>query len=435
MGARASPRHALRLIVAEPLMDRRRFTATAAALALSLVAGTAAADWRVTWTASPQPLWRGDFPLPTNVPERFWQQTLRQRMRVAVGGRRVRVVLSNEYGAQPLLIGAAHLARAAQQSQIVAGSDRVLTFGGQRAATIAPGAVLLSDPLELDVAALDTLAVSLYLPQPTPPATFHWDARQTAYVGAGDQSAATILKADSTLQARVFVRDIVVDAEAGTRTVVAFGDSITDGNASTPDADHRWPDFLAARLAADNIAVLNAGISGARLLHDRMGVNALARFDRDVLAQPGLTTVIVLMGINDIAWPGHVFAPDEAAPTADALIAAYRQLIARAQLRGVRIVGATLTPFEGALQDTPLAGYYRADREPIRQAVNRWIRDSGEFDAVVDFDALLRDPRHPARMLPAYDSGDHLHPGDAGYRAMADALDAQRLFGAAAATP
>jgi lysophospholipase L1-like esterase len=413
---------------------RRRPAAFAAVLALVFTA-SATADWRVVWTASPQPLWSGEFPLSTNVPDHFWRQTLRQSMRVALGGQRVRVVLSNEYGTRALRIGAAHLARAGRDGAVVPGSDRLLCFNGQRVATIPPGAILLSDPVELDVAALETLSVSLYLPEPAVPSTFHWDARQTAYVGAGDQTASVTMKSDSRLQARAFVRDLLVENDAQPRTVVAFGDSITDGNASTPDADHRWPDFLAERLAPQNIVVLNAGISGARLLQSRMGVNALARFDRDVLAQPGLTTVIVLMGINDIAWPGHVFAPDEAAPTADALIAAYRQLIARAHLRGVRIVGATLTPFEGALQDTPLAGYYRADREPIRQAVNRWIRDSGEFDAVVDFDALLRDPRHRARMLPAFDSGDHLHPGDAGYRAMADALDPQRLFGAAATAP
>ncbi|WP_084197585.1 SGNH/GDSL hydrolase family protein [Solimonas soli] len=413
---------------------RRRPAAFAAVLALAF-ASSAIADWRVVWTASPQPLWSGEFPLSTQVPDHFWRQTLRQSMRVALGGRRVRVMLSNEYGAQALRIGAAHLARAGRDGSVAAGSDRVLRFDGAHAATVPPGAILLSDPLELDVNALETLSVSLYLPEPTPPSTFHWDARQTAYVGAGDQTAAPAMQVDARLQARAFVRDILVDGGTRPRTVVAFGDSITDGNASTPDLDHRWPDFLAARLAPQNVVVLNAGISGARLLKTRMGDSALARFERDVLAQPGLASVIVLMGINDIAWPGHAFAPQEAPPRVADLIGAYRQLIARAHLRGVRVVGATLTPFEGALQGTPLEGYYRPERDALREAVNRWVRDSGEFDAVVDFDALLRDPQHPSRLRAGFDSGDHLHPGDAGYRAMADALDAATLFGATLSAP
>ncbi|MGQ4582796.1 GDSL-type esterase/lipase family protein [Lysobacter sp. F60174L2] len=195
------------------------------------------------------------------------------------------------------------------------------------------------------------------------------------------------------------------------------------------DADTRWPDFLAERLVDDDIAVLNAGISGGRLLRDKMGSNALARFERDVLAQPGIAAVIVLIGINDISWNAMVFAPHDDPVAATEVIAGYRQLIARARLHGVRIVGATLLPFGGALQDTPMAGYFSAEKEQVRQAVNRWIRDSGEFDAVVDFDAVMRDPARPSRLLPAYDSGDHLHPGDAGNQAMAEAIDIDALLG------
>lgn len=227
----------------------------------------------------------------------------------------------------------------------------------------------------------------------------------------------------------MFLSAIQVEAAPHVRTVVALGDSITDGNMATVDANRRWPDVLAERLAGRGVAVLNAGISGGRVLRDRMGVNALARFERDVLAQPGVAAVIVLMGINDIAWHGTPLAPDEAPTGAEALIAGYRQLIARARARGVRIVGATLTPFERALADTPMRGYYSADKERVRQQVNAWIRDGCEFDAVVDFDTVLRDPHYPTRMRPAYDSGDHLHPGDAGYRAMAESIDLRALLG------
>ncbi|WP_342317099.1 SGNH/GDSL hydrolase family protein [Lysobacter sp. FW306-1B-D06B] len=380
--------------------------------------------WIPTWTTSPQPRWDGDFALPTNLPFQFWNQTAR----VSLGGKRVRVLLSNEYGTAPLVIGAAHVAKAGKDATIVAGSDRALTFGGKSSVTIPAGAPMLSDPVELDVAPLTEVSISLHLPEPTAPATFHWDARQTAYVGAGDQTAAVKFKHDTTLTTRVFVSAVLTEPTPGARTVVAIGDSITDGNMATMDANTRWPDALAQRLAPRNVAVANAGISGARLLRDRMGLNALARFDRDVLAQPGVSSVIVLLGINDIGWHGTPLGPDEPIASADELIAGYRQLIARAHAHGVRIVGGTLTPFEGALQDTPMRGYFSLDKERVRQAVNAWIRDSGEFDAVVDFDAITRDPANPRRFLPAYDSGDHLHPGDAGYRAMAQAIDLDALL-------
>ena len=385
--------------------------------------------WINTWIASPEARWNGDFPLPTNLPHQLWDQTVRQVARVSIGGSRVRILLSNAYGTHPLKIGSADIALSRKDASIVPGSDRVLTFGGKTSVVIPPGAPMLSDPVDLDVAALSHLAVSLYLPDPTAPASFHWDARQTAYVGAGNQTAATSLKVDSTLTTRVFLAAIQVEAAPGTRTVVALGDSITDGDGATMDADARWPDFLAQRLAPRDVAVLNAGISGGRMLRDKMGVNALARFQRDVLAQPGICAVIVLMGINDIAWKDTPLALSDESTTAQDLIAGYQQLIARAHARGVRIIGATLTPFEGALEDTPMRGYYGAGTERIRQQVNDWIRHSGAFDAVIDFDAILRDPAHPTRLLPAYDSGDHLHPGDVGNRIMAEAIDLHALLG------
>lgn len=387
------------------------------------------ARWVATWTASPEPRWDGDFALPLNLPSSLWHQTVRQSARVSVGGERVRVMLTNEYGTRPLVIGAAHIALAGAGAAIAAGSDRTLTFNGKPSVTIPPGAPMLSDPVDLKVAALGDVSVSLYLPEPTAPASFHWDARQTTYVVAGDQVSAQTIRPDTTLTSRVFLRSILVADAASTRAVVTLGDSITDGNGSSMDANTRWPDFLAKRFAGQHVAVLNAGISGARVLRDGMGENALARFERDALSQPGVSSVIVMMGINDISWFGTPLGPKDDVPPAEALIAGYQQLIARAHLHGVRIIGATLTPFEGALEDTPMKGYYNADKERVRQAVNRWIREGGAFDAVVDFDAALRDPARPQRFLPAYDSGDHLHPGDAGYKVMADTVDLREVFG------
>lgn len=404
----------------------------AAALALSLLAPAYAAEpthWVGSWTASPQATWGAGFVLPNNAPDRLRDQTVRQVARISVGGARVRIALSNAYGREPVVIGAARIARSLGGSRIDAGSDRALTFGGRGEVTLLPGAPVLSDPVELSAPALAELAVSLYLPQDTALRSFHWEGGQDAYLARGDRSAQAALERADTLSSRPYLSGIYVESERPLRSVVAFGDSITDGAASTPNRNHRWPDFLAQRLASRDIAVLNAGISGAQVLNDGMGVNALARFERDVLAQRP-DSVVLLMGINDIGWPGSSFEPAREAMSAQRLIGGYRQLIARARQAGVRIVGATLTPFERALPDAPVKHYFNPQKERVRQQVNAWIRDSGEFDAVADFDALLRDPAHPARMQAVFDSGDRLHPGDAGYRAMADSLDEAVLFGA-----
>ncbi|NKF22050.1 SGNH/GDSL hydrolase family protein [Solimonas marina] len=382
--------------------------------------------WITSWTASPQPLWQGDFPLPTGLPFNFLGQTLRQSLRLSVGGGRLRIALSNEYGRQPLHIGGASVGLTHDGHSIVPGTLRALHFGSDAQAVIPPGAPLLSDPIELEVPPLATLAVSLYLPRATAPSTFHWDARRTTHVGEGDQSVRADFDTASTLSAWLFIRDVQVETSIATRTIVAIGDSTTDGNGASIDQDRRWTDALAEQLQAPAWAVLNAGISGGRLLRDRMGVNALARYDRDVLAQPNLTAIVVLLGINDITWPGHPFAPDEATPTLAALSAGLLQLIERGRMRGAHVIGATLTPFEGALPDTPFDRYYRPQGDALRRALNDWIRTSGAFDAVVDFDAALLDPQCPTRLYPPYDSGDHLHPGDAGNRRMAE-LVAERL--------
>lgn len=390
-----------------------------------------AAVWTPSWTASPQPIWSNDFVLPLGLPAALSDQTVRQTIRASVGGSRVRIVLSNEYGAQALQIGAARIAPAGEVAGVTGGPGKVLTFGGQQSVTVSASAVVMSDPVEMAVAPLSRLSVSLYFPQTTALTTIHWDGLQPAQIAAGNAVNANTLKADSTVNSRLFLSAVLVEATPGTRTVVAFGDSITDGAASTPGTDQRWPDFLARRLAAQKVAVINAGISGGRVLKNHMGMNALARFDRDVLGQPGIASVVLLMGINDISWPGSTLEPKAPTTQADALIAGYRQLIARARSRGVRIVGATLTPFEGALTmpGSPIANYYSPAKDAVRQRINAWIRGSGEFDAVLDFDAVARDPQNPLRILPAYDSGDHLHLGDAGNKAVAESIDLKLLMG------
>jgi lysophospholipase L1-like esterase len=410
---------------------------TAAILVLSLGVGAAAPStqaaesapaqsWLASWTASPQPVWGADFPFPTNVPPELRDQTVRQVARISLGGQRVRIVLSNAYGRQPLAIGSATVALSGSDAAIVSDSLRSVTFGGQVSATIPPGAPLVSDPVELPVSALSRLTVSLYLPNATPITTFHWDGRQTAWIVPGDRTTAPNLDtAQDTAQsttARLLLSGIEVEAARSTQTVAVIGDSITDGATASLDANTRWPDFLAGRLAPHGVAVVNAGISGARLLSDGMGVNALARLDRDVLDQPGVRSVVVLLGINDISWPGTVFEPNGTRPTLDAMIAGYRQLVDRARSRGVRVIGATLTPFEGALPGTPLDNYYQVDKDALRRQLNAWIRESGAFDAVIDFDAVARDTSHPARLNPRFDSGDRLHPGDAGNHAMSETI-------------
>lgn len=414
-----------------------RMHACALLLCLGAPAGAAAppTHWVSSWFASPQPIWGSDFVLPTGLPDSLDHQTVRETVRLSAGGGRIRLVFSNRYGLEPLALGEVRVALTAPDGQALPGGSRVVHFGGLASATVAAGAPLVSDPVDLAPAAFARLTVSSFLPRPTPLRTFHWGAQQTVAIGRGNLTAATVMPAPQHLPGRLFLSAVLAEAPRTTRTVVAFGDSITDGNGSTPGLDRRWPDLLAQRFGDGGVAVANAGISGARLLGDRMGVNALARFEQDVLSQPGVAAVVVLIGTNDIGWPGSPFAPSERAATAAGLIAGYRQLVAAAHARNVRVVGATLPPFKGALQGTPFEGHYSAAKERLRQEVNAWIRSGGAFDAVADFDLLLRDPADPARMLPAYDSGDHLHPGDAGYKAMAGLVSLEMLFGDASASP
>jgi lysophospholipase L1-like esterase len=345
-------------------------------------------------------------------------QTLRQIVRTSVGGNRVRVVLSNVFGTLPIAIGAADIAPRSGDAGVAVTSVKPITFDGSPIATVLAGAVLVSDPIDMTVAPLSDLVVDLYLPGELgigpSPVTTHNGASQTNYLSqAGDHTGAPALPMATRTGAWFLLARVEVTAPANAAAVVAFGDSITDGARSTVDTNNRWPDHLARRLAAAGrpVAVLNAGISGNRVLSDGAGVSALARFDKDVLLQTGVTHVVVMEGINDIG-----LARNNPSPSAADIIAGHKQLIERARARGLKVYGATLTPFEGA-------AYYSPEGEAKRQAVNEWIRTGKAYDAVIDFDAVTRDPAAPTKFLPAYDSGDHLHPGDGGYKAMGDAVD------------
>jgi len=338
----------------------------------------------------------------------------------SIGGRRVRIELSNAFGSAPLVIGAAHIALRDRDMAIIWQSDRALQFGGRPSCWIPPGATEISDPVNLNVRAGSDLAVSIYLPETATTDTMHAVGLHTTYISKeGDSTFAPILPTASTTQSFYFLTNVDVLAPADSAAVVAFGDSITDGAVSTPNTDRSWPSFLARRLAAAggaNIAVLNQGISGNRLLRDGAGVSALARFDRDVLVQPGVKWLMILEGINDIGLGLRSGAPESDAVRSDDLIGALKQLIERAHEHGIKVIGGTLTPFEGA-------AYYSEAGEGVREAVNQWIRSGGAFDAVVDFDAATRDPEHPKQFRAGFNDGDHLHPNDAGYQAMADAID------------
>jgi lysophospholipase L1-like esterase len=353
----------------------------------------------------------------------FTDQTVRQITHVSIAGKQVRVRLSNAYGTAPLNIGAVHIALQSVAASIAAGSDRALLFNGNGSVTIPAGGLALSDPVDFDVAAFANLAVSVYFPSATGPSTWHQLGVQTAYISTtGDFTASAEMPDGTSVTSRFVLASVEVAVASKIDAVVTFGDSITDGYGSTVDANHRWPDFLSQRLNANNgsngTAVLNQGISGNRLLHDIFGPDASARFDRDVLAQAGVTWVIVLEGINDIGIPGALGRPAEEV-SSDEIIVGLQQLIERAREHKILIFGGTLTPFEG----TTFPGYYTPAGELKRQAVNAWIRTRADFDAVIDFDQAVRDPTHSTRLLPAYDSGDHLHPNDAGYKAMADTIN------------
>jgi len=382
--------------------------------------------WIGTWATSPL------LPDPVGTTDQavlsrtgFTDQTLRQIVYPHFSGSQVRVRLANTFGSEPLAVHQTNLGVQSNDAGVLPETNVQLTFGGNPSVLVPPGAQVVSNPAPMTIDAGHTLAISLYLPGPTGPLTWHATARQTLYIAAGNQASETTgaeFDGLPSVPSWYVISGVEVAATSPDQAaIVTFGDSITDGTNSTQDANNRWPDYLARRLLAkpgNQLSVLDQGIGGNRVLSDTpTHVNALARIDRDVLAQSGVKYVVLLEGINDI---GQTCLGNANASMED-LIAGYRQIVAQVHLKGLKIFGATMTPFRGA---TPAnSGYYCDEGNDTRQALNDWIRAGGAFDGVIDFDAATRDPEDPQVFLPAYDSGDHLHPNDAGYQAMANAID------------
>jgi lysophospholipase L1-like esterase len=374
--------------------------------------------WVGTWASSPQLADSTEHqpPAPGLV-----DCTLRQIVHVSIGGAKIRVRFSNAFGKTALTITSAHVAKAAANGSIEPGSDKQLMFDDRSSVTIPAGALAYSDAIDFDLAPLSDLAVTIYVKSPPDGVTAHNGSRTTSYFTAGDTVSATVLLAAQTIDHWYFLNGVDVESRDSAAAVVVLGDSITDGRNSTTNGNGRWPDELARRLHANKhtrgVGVLNQGIGGNRLLRDGLGTNAQARFDRDILAQTGVRWLVVLEGVNDIGTCKD--ACDMESMTKD-IIGAYQQIILRAHTQNIRVYGATITAFGGSSYATPQA-------EQARQTVNNWIRTSGQFDAVIDFDAVTRDPNDPSKLSRQSDSGDHLHPADAGYKAMGDAIDV-RLF-------
>ncbi|WP_182881014.1 SGNH/GDSL hydrolase family protein [Microbispora sp. H10949] len=389
---------------------------------------TNAGSWVRSWGASPQAAHDGLGSLDGHLP--LADVTLRQVVRISGGGSRVRVRFTNEFGTAPLDIGAARVGLAVPGGGVRPGSERVLTFSGAPRVTVPAGAPVLSDPVDISLPALAKLSISLHLPGRVETCTCHDPALETGWTIPGDAVAALTLPENAeVLPVRALISAVELFPDGPAKTIVVVGDSRTDGAGSTPDTNHSWPELLAVRLIEGGVAagyVSNQGISGNRMLNDGIGAAALARFDRDALTTPGLGYVVLSVGANDIAIS---FAPRDDGPlagflkmfpgapvTTDDVIAGYRRLVARARERGVRVYATTIAPYEGAEVFTP-------EGESARRTVNDWIRTGGAFDAVLDFDAVWRDPDHPGRIRADFHCGDHVHGSDAGYQALADSVD------------
>ncbi|HEY3927505.1 MAG TPA: SGNH/GDSL hydrolase family protein [Candidatus Koribacter sp.] len=387
--------------------------------------------WVATWAASPEP-GQDDATEPLLNIE---NQTVRERVRVSVGGPQIRLQLSNECGSAALQLGAVTVAMPNSVAAIQPASVHAVTFENRSAVTIPAGAPILSDPINFPVKAGTEISISLYFPKRVSSVTWHLFALKHAVVStAGDHTRDKNMQGNADSDSSIALSAVLVPAQTSQRLIATFGDSLIDGNGSSDDADRNLSGDLARRLQSTSegsqLAVVNEGVGGNRLLSNArlpfMGDSALARFDRDVLSLPGLTHIVLFEGLNDIGFPGgklgKEFLADPAdARTAEDVINAYRQLIARAHARGIKVIGCTLIPFEGA--NSLIPGYYTEEKGAVREQVNQWIRSSGVFDGVIDIDKVLRDPDHPGRVAERFAGKDHLHPNDAGYQAITDSID------------
>jgi len=395
-------------------------------------ASVVAAEWTATWGAAPLPPTVQPAGGPNPPFTSFSDQTIRQVVRISAGGDRVRIRFTNEYGAKPLTIGAARVSVVDAEGNGDPANGKQVLFAGETSVTIPAGSPYVSDAIQLPVKALSNLAISIYLSGDTGPCTCHAVGLQVAQISGPGDFTSTMFTPIGTTQQRAFISGVDIETPRAGKAIVVLGDSISDGVGSTPGRNRRWPDLLAERLVERDKrkawGVVNMGISGNRVLSDGAGVSALARFDRDVLSVPGLAYVIVFEGVNDL---GISYGKFESGPlaerfkaqraqsgvvTAEMMIAGYRQIIRRAHAKNVKVFGATIAPYGGAM-------YYQPEGEAVRQEINKWIRSAGELDAVLDFDAVFRDASRPSEMAAALHAGDHLHGSDAGYEAVAKSID------------
>ncbi len=385
-------------------------------------------NWIVTWHSPSQPVWDKDFPFPTKIPKNFKNKTIRQTARISLGGDKIRIKLSNQYGTTPINVGTASISKSNGDESIIAASTKPITFNQQSSFVIPAGETIVSDDIPITLNSLDIVAVDLYFPDSTIPETFHWETRQNAYITENNLTSVEKIKTKNIIDAGVFLNSILVHCTSHQGTITTFGDSITGGTGAMIDKYSRYPDFLANRLINCDISVISAGIAGNRLLKDGMGIAALDRFKYDALQFQNVETIILQIGINDIGMPGTIFAPNDTLPSVEAMIESYQQLIQMARDENIRIIGMTLPPFEDALSSIGVTHFYSKEKDDIRREMNHWIRNESQFDGLIDLEAILKDPHRPNSLLNTYDSGDRLHPNDIGNKQIADSIDISTII-------
>nr|WP_314263560.1 SGNH/GDSL hydrolase family protein [uncultured Moellerella sp.] len=381
-------------------------------------------EWICTWLSTSQPTTGEAFPLPLEIPAILNDQTLRQAFRISLGGRKLRLVFSNRYGKQPLILGESYIS---VEGQPDISPSLSVTFDGHTSATIPAGEILYSDDISLHIPSLSVISLRIYLPEPIAVNTFHWDARHFSLLEPGNQAIRETAGYGQKISSRLLLESLQVQPESTGRSIVVIGDSMVDGNGVEMDTYGRWTDLLAERLVPEEVAVVNAGQSGSRLLKDGIGISTLSRFDPDVLSQPGVSSCIVQVGLNDLGLAATALDPDNSIPTSDTLIKAYRKLLSLARKKNIRMIGVTLVPLRST-DEYGLENFYQPEKESIRQKVNQWMRTSGEFDALIDSDMLVRDPKYTQQLSLQYDSGDHLHLNYEGHLLIAKSISLESIL-------